>query len=46
MMNELTDWHTMMSYYSARNQFERFREVLELISRFEFEFCRCVNYFF
>ena len=34
------------SYYSAENQFERFRGFLELISRFEFEFCRCVNYFF
>ena len=33
-------------YYSARNKFERFRWFLELISRFEFEFCRCVNYFF
>ena len=33
-------------YYSARNKFERFRGFLELISRFEFEFCRCVNYFF
>ena len=28
-------------YYSAENQFERFRRVLELISRFEFEFRRC-----
>ena len=33
-------------YYSARNKFERFRGFLGLISRFEFEFCRCVNYFF
>ena len=33
------------TYYSARNKFERFRGFLELISRFEFEFCRCVNYF-
>ena len=33
-------------YYAARNKFERFRGFLELISRFEFEFCRCVNYFF
>ena len=32
-------------YYSARNKFERFRGFLELISRFEFEFCHCVNYF-
>ena len=29
-----------MAYHSARNQFERFRGFLELISRFEFEF-RC-----
>ena len=27
-------------YHSARNQFERFRGFLELIRRFEFEFCR------
>ena len=33
-------------YYSARNQFERFRGFLELISRFEFEFRRRENYFF
>ena len=33
-------------YYAARNQFERFRGFLELISRFEFEFCRCENYIF
>ena len=32
-------------YYSRPNQFERFRGFLELISRFEFEFCRCVNFF-
>ena len=32
-------------YYSARNQFERFRGFVELLNRFEFEFCRCVNYF-
>ena len=32
-------------YYSARNKFERFRGFLELISRFEFEFCRCENFF-
>ena len=29
----------------ARNQFERFRGFLELISRFEFEFCRRENFF-
>ena len=28
------------------NKFERFRVFLVLISRFEFEFCRCVNFFF
>ena len=33
-------------YHAARNKFERFRGFSELISRFEFEFCRCVNYFF
>ena len=33
-------------YYSAKNQFERFRCFLELISRFEFEFRRCENYIF
>ena len=32
-------------YYSAENQFERFRGFLELISRFEFEFRRCEKYF-
>ena len=32
------------TYYSDRNKFERFRCFLELISRFEFEFCRCENY--
>ena len=30
----------VMEYYSTRNKFERFRGFLELISRFEFEFCR------
>ena len=33
-------------YYSVENQFERFREVLELINRFEFEFCRRGNNIF
>ena len=28
-------------HHSARNQIERFREVLEIISRFEFDFRRC-----
>ena len=37
---------TSSDYYSARNQFERFRGFLELISRFEFEFRRRGNYFF
>ena len=32
-------------YHAARNKFERFRGFLELISRFEFEFCRRENYF-
>ena len=34
------------AYHSRRNQFERFRGVLELTSRVEFEFRRCENYFF
>ena len=37
---------TGMKYYSARNQFERFRGFLELIRRFEFEFRRRENYIF
>ena len=32
-------------YHAARNLFERFRVFWELIGRFEFEFCRCGNYF-
>ena len=32
-------------YYAARNKFERFRGFLQLINRFEFEFCRCVIFF-
>ena len=32
-----------MRYHSAENQFERFRGVLELMSRFEFEFRRREN---
>ena len=36
----------MKDYYSRRNKFELFRGFLELISRFEFEFCRRENYFF
>ena len=32
-------------YHAARNLFERFRGFWELISRFEFEFCRCGNIF-
>ena len=32
-------------YYSHRNQFERFRWFLELISRFEFDFRRRGNIF-
>ena len=34
------------TYHAARNLFERFRVFLELISRFEFEFCRRGNYIF
>ena len=34
------------NYHSTGNKFERFRGFLELISRFEFEFCRRGNYFF
>ena len=33
-------------YHAAENKFERFREVLELISRFEFDFRRCGNILF
>ena len=33
-------------YHAARNLFERFRGFLELISRFEFEFCRPGIFFF
>ena len=33
-------------YHSTGNKFERFRGFLELIRRFEFEFCRLENYFF
>ena len=33
-------------YHSPGNKFERFRRFLELISRFEFEFCRPGEYFF
>ena len=36
----------MAIYHAARNQSERFRGFLELISRFEFDFRRCGNYFF
>ena len=32
-------------YHATGNKFERFRAFLELISRFEFEFCRRENYF-
>ena len=39
-------WDVTSDYHSTGNQFERFRGVLELISRFEFEFCRRENYFF
>ena len=41
-------WLQLMDlrYHARRNQFERFRAFLELISRFEFDFRRCRNYFF
>ena len=32
-------------HHAARNKFERFRFFMELISRFEFEFCRCETFF-
>ena len=35
-----------LQYHAARNQFERFRGVLELINRFELDFLRRENYFF
>ena len=34
-----------MHYHARQNKFERFRGVLESISRFEFEFRRC-DFFF
>ena len=38
---DFDDWDfTFNGYYSRRNKFELFRGFLELISRFEFEFCR------
>ena len=37
---------SLKHYHAARNLFERFRGFLELMSRFEFEFCRCGNFFF
>ena len=33
-------------YHAPGNQFARFRGFLELISRLEFDFCRCGNYYF
>ena len=33
------------TYHSAENKFERFRGFFELIGRFDFEFCRCGNFF-
>ena len=39
--------HQLQQYHSAENKFERFSGFfLELISRFEFGFCRCENYVF
>ena len=43
---KITQQVVYTQYHSARNLFERFRGFWELISRFEFEFCRCGNYFF
>ena len=37
---------TRWKYHSTGNKFERFRGFLELIRRFEFEFCRLENYFY
>ena len=42
----LNSSHVRERYHSTGNKFERFRGFLELISRFEFEFCRRGNYFF
>ena len=33
----------LLEYCAAENKFDRFRRSLELISRFEFDFCRCGN---
>ena len=41
----ITNYGFGAGYYSHRNQFERFRGVLELISRFEFDFRRRGNFF-
>ena len=38
-------WERSPPYYSVQNQFERFRGVLELIGRFEFDF-RSREFFF
>ena len=38
--------HTALNYHSRPNKFERFWWFLELIGRFEFEFCRRGNYIF
>ena len=40
-----SDTHLPRQSRSARNLFERFRGFLFLISRFEFDCCRCGNYF-
>ena len=42
----LQDAERNAAYHSTGNQFDRFRGFLELISRFEFEFCHQKNYFF
>ena len=47
--DNLTPFHFSVleqsTYYSTGIKFERFRGFLELIRRFEFEFCRRENYF-
>ena len=46
--SNIADYHDaadVFMYHARRNQFERFRGFLELISRFEFDFLRRENYF-
>ena len=46
MFGKLRVEDVLRRYHAARNLFERFRGFLELISRFEFEFCRRKLYIF